>query len=213
MYLLQCSHYKQCLVHERRSVGLDITYTLFQYRVATQKFPKQRSLVPEAKSSQCYRLYRKDGCGQCDVIHWFLSPSWHFSKCHVIYLFLFLELNINILDTLSLTKLRANSEKANGSTTRVEIGQQLPRINKNEQTKTKALKNKQTGGYMLTVLNFFHILWLIVTCGDYMVAQSLIALHTFATFNCDFTGCLKGNNLSAIAPETFFNECRHNSNM
>lgn len=142
MYLLQCSHYKQCLVHERRSVGLDITYTLFQYRVATQKFPKQRSLVPEAKSSQCYRLYRKDGCGQCDVIHWFLSPSWHFSKCHVIYLFLFLELNINILDTLSLTKLRANSEKANGSTTRVKIGQQLPRINKNEQTKTKALKKK-----------------------------------------------------------------------
>lgn len=143
MYLLQCSHYKQCLVHERRSVGLDITYTLFQYRVATQKFPKQRSLVPEAKSSQWYRLYRKDGCGQCDVIHWFLSLSWHFSKCHVIYLFIFLELNINILDALSLTKLLANSEKANGSTTWVKIGQQLPRINKNEQTKTKALKKQQ----------------------------------------------------------------------
>lgn len=72
-----------------------------------------------------------------------------------IYLFIFLELNINILDTLSLTKLLANSEKANGSTTRVKIGQQLPRINKNEQTKTKALKKTTTGGYMLTVLNFF----------------------------------------------------------
>lgn len=59
-----------------------------------------------------------------------------------IYLFI-LELNINILDALSLTKLLANSEKANGSTTRVKIGQQLPRINKNEQTKTKALKKQQ----------------------------------------------------------------------
>lgn len=75
-----------------------------------------------------------------------------------IYLFIYLELNINILDALSLTKLLANSEKANGSTTRVKIGQQLPRINKNEQTKTKALK-KQTNWWLhADCIEFFHIL-------------------------------------------------------
>lgn len=73
--------------------------------------------------------------------------------CHLfIY---FLELNINILDALSLTKLRANSEKANGSTTRVKIGQQLPRINKNEQTKTKACSHNWW--LHADCIEFFHI--------------------------------------------------------